>query len=787
MLIIKNLKKTYGSNDNQVEALKGIDLNFNAHEFVSILGPSGCGKTTLLNIIGGLDRYTSGDILIDGISTKDYKDSQWDSYRNHKVGFVFQSYHLIAHLSVIENVELALTLSGYNKQARREKAINVLKKVGLEDQLNKKPNQLSGGQAQRVAIARALVNDPTIILADEPTGALDTTTSKQVMALLQEISKDKLIIMVTHNQHIAYEFSDRIIELLDGRLVSDSKNQKVNTNQDQENKQPIKKTSMSFLTAFKLSLKNLFTKKVRTLITALAGSIGIVGVGLVLSIHYGVNNYLDNMQKESLSGYPIVIQEEYVDFQSMINSSQSVIDYDISKVYMSQGYAGINNITQAFVEEQVETLDENLYTNMTMKYGVLHHFAIETTFGKITQHYMMSTLGTRSTDSSDILNSVLYESTLDHFSFNDQFHLIGGQAPQAKKSTDDYVEAVVFLDRNNRLPKEILNFLGYTNVNTNFSIDIDDFLQDVTNKFKIKLVLPNGVYQETSTPDQFEKISNATTLFNSNETKEVKIVGVYKTKEGSGVTSSPGFIYFNDVEDIVRDYGLTSNIIAAQLLQQEDSVILDRSLSRAEILRQVGGLTDDINPVSVPTKISIYPNSFDAKNQIRAYFDAYNNTLSSEDDKIVYIDNAELVISIIGEMVNMMTYVLVAFASISLVVSSIMIGIITYVSVVERTKEIGILRSLGARKKDISRVFNAEAIIIGLSAGIIGTLVVAILSPILSILLYNQANIDNLASFTVVHAVILIVISAMLTFIAGLFPSRIASLKDPVVALRTEN
>ena len=849
MLELKNIKKDYISSDTKVSALKGIDITFRKHEFVSILGPSGCGKTTLLNIIGGLDDYTKGDLIINGKSTKKFKDSDWDTYRNHNVGFVFQSYNLIPHQSVLANVELALTLSGVSATERKRRAKKALEEVGLKDQIHKKPNQLSGGQMQRVAIARALVNDPDIILADEPTGALDSKTSVQIMELLKSISKDKLIIMVTHNPDLAKEYSTRIIKLLDGNMVSDSKPYEPKKKEEQEFTTKGKK-SMSIKTAFSLSLNNLMTKKGRTFLTSFAGSIGIIGIALILSLSNGVQNYIDSIEEDTLSTYPISIYKQNVDMSSIMVSMMGMNDkkeHPFDKIYTNNI---MNNVVETmanqvqsndlhefkkFIEE--EHLSE--YTN-SIEYGyniTLNVYNADYSNGivKVNPNEIFDNVGlsemmgnTNYGDSATYSQTEVFKQLLDNENLlKDQYNLVSGKWPT------EYNEVVLIVDENNEISDYTLYSLGVLNTEplkeaikgifggnkTEFNPEETSYDYNELLDLKLKLILSTSYYQKSgnvyidkSGDDNYVKslIDNGIDL---------KIVGIIKPNEERMSNKVYGNIgYTRSLVDYAIDKTLETEIAKSQLDNKEINVLTGMnfsskfdinnltneqkyylaSLSQEELISLMTSMENNTydNVISelgivdkdYPSSINIYPKDFESKETISNIIEDYNKkkTDNNELDKVInYTDIVGLMMSSVTSIVNVISYVLIAFVAISLVVSSIMIGIITYISVLERTKEIGILRAIGASKKDVSRVFNAETMIIGLVSGTIGIVVTLILNVIINIVLKHLVGL-SVASLPLLGAIILVIISVSLTLIAGLIPSKIASKKDPVEALRTE-
>lgn len=958
MLKLKEITKVYDMGETRVDALKGVSLCFRRNEFVSILGQSGCGKTTMLNIIGGLDRYTTGDLVINGKSTEEYKDKDWDTYRNHSIGFVFQSYNLIPHQTVLENVELALTLSGVSKHERRKKAIKVLERVGLGDKLKNKPSQLSGGQMQRVALARALVNDPEIILADEPTGALDTETSVQIMNLLKEISKDKLIIMVTHNPELAENYSTRIVKLLDGNLIDDSnpyseedeakdvaeylekkeRSLKRSKLTEKERKKREKKKRMSFWTALSLSFKNLLTKKARTILVAFAGSIGIIGISLILAVSSGFSTYINKMQEDTLSTSPITIQSKKIDFASIVsqmflesanaegeknpddgvyvNQNISAMmnsvgnnmgtnnleafyahiedNYDELKKYVTAvqctydlglefylNQTGVNYVpsvavepdpnsralmtmitkyalfffedktgisaTQApgggYVLHRPTTLTENEYyngdekldqrkqaypfiynNNYTNLYNIAERLEDPANNGEITlstqQEILGLVFGVFDIDYSVMAGSSgaggsmmsmfgsmnIFNEMIDNEEFiKSQYDLLAGD--WVKNDADHANEAYLVLDENNELDDYILYGLGlledsqmekilkgivenkrvddpidfdkvigqtykvldkvdyfivdsqtgdvidFRLYNTSIKVEVED---PVTHKKEMKETNP---YYDSV--DGSEKVRLAYIEAYERCTNEVKIVGVVRTNE----TTKSG--------------SLSTGVAYTKYFTQQ---MIDYRNEKIEAVNIPADKLDSIN-VKVPKQIALYIKSFDSKAGVTKFIDDYNANADKE-DQITYIDVAGFIMSTVSTIINAITYVLIAFVSVSLIVSSIMIGIITYISVIERTKEIGVLRSVGASKRDVKRVFTAESFIIGLASGVLGILVSLLLIIPINLALAHFTGISGLAQLPFGGAMILIVISIVLTFISGLLPAKAAAKKDPVIALR---
>lgn len=816
MLKLTDIVKEYGQDTNKVLALRGVSLEFRKNEFVSILGPSGCGKTTLLNIIGGLDRYTSGDLVIEGKSTKNYNDKDWDAYRNNSVGFVFQSYNLIPHQTVIANVELALELSGISKAERKRRAMEMLEKVGLTDQAHKKPNQLSGGQMQRVAIARALINNPEIILADEPTGALDTETSIQIMELLKEIAKDKLVIMVTHNPEIAEKYSTRIIKLLDGKVVDDSSPYE-DKNVYKEKK--ARKPKMGFKTALLLSLKNLFSKKARTILTSVAGSIGIIGVALVLALSNGFNIYMARMQTDTLSTYPLTISESTVDlstFKDLYDNNLKDKYADLDNVFVEEAFNKLhgmlksNNLTNSNgYLDYLGEIDSSLYYDMEYEYGfdmnkyLYTHFDITLDGTSLTDKgnfasidYVISSIQKKFDDqlisamgiSTDFVRQ--YIPTVQAMPnskplIEEQYDVLAGRLPSFEQS--GYNETVLVVDEFNGVSDITLAFLGLipadiasdgtvTFRDTN-AIDINKIISTETNQGQKYYLANNALMYSVGQMGYTENRLQGT----ENGLTEIKIVGIIRAKDGVAGILDKGLAYTPYLTNKVIQDNADSDIVNA-CKQYGGYMLVDGAPCS---IRQVAG-------VSTPSVINIYAKDFDSKALIKEKLDAWNNRYDENDEEqakniVSYSDMMSDMFGMLNTMVSAVTYVLVAFTSISLVVSSVMIGIITYISVVERTKEIGVLRSLGASKGEIKRVFNAETFLIGLFAGTIGVLVTYLMSiPINLILGSLIADVGSLAVLNPFSALALIVISICLTLVAGLIPAGVAAKKDPVVALRTE-
>lgn len=764
MLKLNNIKKDYKTGDFVQHALKGISLNFRENEFVAILGPSGSGKTTLLNIIGGLDRYTTGDLIIDGKSTKKFKDKDWDAYRNHAIGFVFQSYNLIGHISVLENVEMGMTLSGMGSSLRKKKALSLLEKVGLKEHAHKKPNQLSGGQMQRVAIARALANDPKIILADEPTGALDSKTSKQIMELIKEISKDKLVIMVTHNRELAESYATRIVEMKDGELINDSKPFK---DDKKSGNLKITKTAMSFLTALRLSFGNIRTKKGRTILTAFASSIGIIGIALILSLSNGFNIEVENFEQDSLSQSPIMITNQTMQmdeetFNELKGSVEKNKYPDDKEVYAQDDITDTIVHTNKITEDYVNYIDS---MNMDNVSGI--SYIKGTNINLISKNgdkYDLVFDNSSSNMMSQMTSSVLPENP------NDENSLISKNYDILAGDISDEAGLVLFVNSRNQVSASILEGLGF---------DENVSFEDLLNK-EFKIAYNDDYYKQIG--DNFIPETDLSKIYNSDNSITVKIMAIVRGKEDKElITGGSGLYYTDALVNEVINKNKSSEIVKAQ--KDADYNVLthqkfDESFTKDTFLGYLGA---DV----VPSAIYIYPKDFETKDEIISYLDDYNDG-KNEEDVVQYTDMAEMISSLSGDIMDAITIVLIAFSSISLVVSSIMIGIITYISVLERTKEIGILRALGARKKDITRVFNAETFIIGIFSGVLGVVIAYFLTIPTNIIIENLSGLDNVAKLNIVHAIILIIISLTLTVIGGAIPARMASKKDPVVALRTE-
>ncbi len=932
MLEIKNIVKDYVTSSETVHALRDVSISFRESELVAILGHSGCGKTTLLNIIGGLDQYTSGDLVIGGRSTKQFKSRDWDTYRNHSVGFIFQSYNLIPHQTVLSNVELALTLSGVSKRERRERAALALEKVGLGDQLNKRPNQMSGGQMQRVAIARALVNDPDILLADEPTGALDSETSVQIMELIKEIAKDRLVIMVTHNPELAEQYATRIVRLVDGQIKSDSNpfdasDVQQSKAETETSKSKTKKTKMSFLTALALSRNNLLTKKGRTFLTAFAGSIGIIGIALILSLSNGVQQYIDSVERSTLSAYPVSIQQETIDYTNMMSAMMGIRDdeseeRDPDRVYtnnistemMKTMLSEITTNNLAEFKEYIESNPDNILDSITeIQYSYSPHLYIyrttdedeivrvnpSTVMEKMFGDGMASSVAQMGGTYSSLFGGQSGNSSFDVWeemmsadAVKDQYDVLSGRLPES------YNEVVVIVNEHNELSDLTLYSLGLRDsselsemmskimAGETFDIDTGDlsFTYDELMSLSFRLLVPSDFYQKNSDGEYKDMTKDSEFMKNALENApEIKVVGVVRPNGDSLVnsTNSGSIGYTHALTEFMIDKANNSELVKLQqenpdvdvftgiefpkddeepeepmtqeeamqvimgMLTPEQNAQFSQTLiasltpeQQAQLMQlppeqQQGALLTMVEQTKItqafmsvltseqvqtlmqltqepetteatydgnleilgvadllkPSAMSIYAKDFDSKEKITQFITDYNNRKISEDkqeDAINYTDYVGMMISSVSTIIDSISYILIAFVAISLVVSSIMIGIITYISVLERTKEIGILRAMGASKKDVSNVFNAETLIIGFTAGAIGIVVTLLLNIPINIIIEYLTDIENMSKLPWQGGVILVLISMFLTLIAGLFPASIAAKKDPVEALRTE-
>lgn len=771
MLELKKIKKSYTTGSFTQHALKGLTLKFRKNEFVAILGPSGSGKTTLLNIVGGLDRYDSGDLIINGKSTKDFKNEDWDAYRNNCIGFVFQNYNLISHISVLDNVEMGMTLSGISSSKRRKKATEVLKRVGLKDHMHKKPNQLSGGQMQRVAIARALANDPDIILADEPTGALDSNTSIQIMDLIKEIAKDKLVIMVTHNSTLANDYSNRIVELKDGELLTDSNPV---TDSDDQTKYNIRKTSMNFLTALKLSFNNIITKKGRTLLTAFASSIGIIGIALILSLSNGFDQQIDKFEAETISSFPIMISQSSMELNMEemkkmrnerigIGGNDKFPDVEVIYPYESIEETAVHNnkINNEYMD-YIRKLDKNLLTGVSYtRMMSLNLFRKDNDIIKPINFRM---------DSFQSIPKQVDKTKESYLEKN--YDLLYGDFP---KNKDDII---LIVNTANKLNNLVVESLGLNSKSK--SIKFEDIIGS-----EIKVITNDNYY--IAIEDYFTINNNLNNVYDNKDNITLRISGIVRLKEDiKFAVLSEGVAYQEELVEHIIDNSMNSKVVLKQ--KSADYNVLTGSkfdLTTDEGIENKNKILNALGGSEIPFMINLYPDDFKDKELIIDYLDKYNENLK-EEDKIIYTDLSATFSSLSGNIMDAITIVLIAFSSIALIVSSIMIGIITYISVLERTKEIGILRSLGARKKDIARVFNAETFIVGLTSGILGIIIARLLVFPANHIIEKLTDLPNVAVLNPLHALALILISLTLTIIGGYIPAIMASKKDPVEALRTE-
>lgn len=768
MLELKELTKRYKTSNSFQIVLNKLNIKFRKNEFVSILGPSGSGKTTLLNIIGGLDGYDDGDLTINGISTKKFKASKWDSYRNNCIGFIFQNYNLIGHVSILHNVEISMTLSGVTRKEKRRRALKALEDVGLKEQAYKKPSQLSGGQMQRVAIARAIVNNPDIILADEPTGALDSKTSIQIMKLIKRVSKDKLVIMVTHNDILAKEYSDRIIELKDGEIISDTNP----CNLNDEDKEPLKirKTSMCFLEALRLSLNNIFTKKGRTILTSFASSIGIIGILIILSLTNGFDKKIDNFEHDTMSSFPINISEVVLksSYNDVTREKESTTKDTLYPYKNENNNAHENKITDDYVK-YIDNIDDSLLSRVS--YNWLTNFNI----------LYKDIYGVKALNGNELGFVSLPKLFNDKNYMIDNYDLLYGDYPLK------YDELVLIVDSNNHIDFDLLKLLG---ISITDEIEFDKLVGK-----EFKLVNNNDFY--ITLGDNLFIVNKALDkVYDSLSNKTLKITGIIREKSGNNLslmsdvlTTSIGskktskIGYFPDLIKYIVNENKNSEIVLAQ--EKSKGIVFmgnipfeDVSITKKQALTMLG-------KDNIPLSINIYPKNFNSKEKLIEYLDNYNKG-KKENEKIIYTDYAKEFSSASNNIMNAVAIVLVAFCSISLIVSSVMIGIITYISVLEGTKEIGILRSIGARQKDIMRVFNAETFIIGITSGLIGILFTKLLIIPINMVLYDLTGLENVAKMNLCHALILVVISVLLTLISGFIPAKIASKKRPVIALKTE-
>lgn len=825
MLELKNITKDYKVADSATTVLKGISLTFRNNEFVSILGPSGCGKTTMLNIIGGLDKFTTGDLVINGKSTKEYKDRDWDTYRNHEIGFVFQSYNLIPHQTILKNVELALSISGISRKERKQLAIDALTRVGLKDHLNKKPNQLSGGQCQRVSIARAIVNNPNIIMADEPTGALDSETSMQVMELLKEIAQDRLVIMVTHNAELAKKYSTRIVKMLDGQILEDSNPVSENEKKEflkiakereehltkKEKKLKERKSSMSSRSTLALSGSNLRTKKKRTFITSLACSIGIIGIAIILSVSGGMSTYVNKLQQDSSSSSYITISNtttSKIEFGDDEDSDANLVQYpnDTTGIYpYTEQTSTSSSKPQILSEDYINYIEKNINgetdeTSLVLGISYTKDVALN--------------LITKNDDTYSVVDDSYFSEMLDNTEYlSTQYTILAGE-----KLPSEYNEVALVVDSYNRLSTKVLTALGIEYDENASEISYDKL---VGKKFKL---IANNDFYEVSTGagdnnrDVYSSIKTQekmATEYDNENSLTIKIVSVIRQNEdASSDWVDCGIAYTSALTNKVIELNQDSAIVTYQK-ENDDYNVLTGNTFESENSSSSGGLSSlfgssgtsyndnliSLGAVSTPSKITIYPKDFDSKDKILEVLDAWNNTeiyklygneLDEEGNyiaeayKVEYTDISALMASMLGSLINIITYVLVAFSAVSLVVSSIMIAIITYASVIERIKEIGVIRSLGGRKKDISRLFISEACIIGVISAIIALVVTLLLNSVINLVLGSLVGVSTIATLKFSTAFWMVLLSIGLNLVASLVPASIAAKKDPVVALRTE-
>ncbi|WP_125767792.1 ABC transporter ATP-binding protein/permease [Lapidilactobacillus wuchangensis] len=780
MLELKNIKKYYQVGDTTTKALDGVSVAFREKEFVAILGASGSGKTTLLNVIGGLDEYDSGDLVINGKSTKKFKATDWDAYRNNSVGFIFQSYNLIGHLGIIDNVELGMTLSGVSNAEKRQRAEDALTRVGLREHMHKKPNQLSGGQMQRVAIARALANDPDILLCDEPTGALDTETSVQIMELIQELSKEKLVIMVTHNPELAHQYANRIIEFSDGQIRDDSRPYNESAQSDTFK---LKRTKMSFWTALKLSFTNIRTKKGRTFLTAFASSIGIISIGVVLALSGGFQKQIDETQSKTLAQYPITISQQATDMQAASaenpNKTKKLAKAGTqitAKVSAQEKATHINKIDQKYLN-YVNDINPDLSNNIgyTRLVGMNLIRKVDGKVQPVTFSSAKSNSGSQSSAAAMAATTGVGTSSfpkqLDNSKENflkKNYRLLSGAYPKA--ATD----VVLVVKSDNTININALNNLGF-DVKDGTKLDFSKIVGT-----KIQMVMNNDYYQQLPTGN-FIPSTDVSSLYDKPNNLTLTVSGIIRARGTSNMDLlASGIAYSDDLAKEVIQKNQDSEIVKAQKASAVNVMTNQKmdSTTKQTFLSTLGGS-------SLPYSIMIYPNNFKDKDKVLTYLDKWNKG-KSRADKITYLDLAGTVTNLTGGLMDAITYVLIAFAAISLITSMIMIGILTYTSVLERTKEIGVLRALGARSKDVTRVFDAETFILGISSGLLGIIIAELLTFPINSLLYNLTELKNVAILDPMQALILVLVSTVLTMIGGHIPARMAAKKDAAIALRAE-
>ncbi|AVL00742.1 ATP-binding cassette domain-containing protein [Pediococcus inopinatus] len=780
MLKLSHINKYYHVGDTVTKAQDDVSVEFRKQEFVAILGPSGSGKTTMLNIIGGLDRYDSGDLLIKGKSTKNFKDSEWDAYRNNSVGFIFQSYNLISHLSIMENVEMGMTLSGVSASQKKKQATDALIRVGLKDQMHKQPNQLSGGQMQRVAIARAIANDPEILLADEPTGALDSETSDEIMQLIRDLSKDRLVIMVTHNPDLAHKYADRIIEFADGQIQNDS------NPFEEEQKQSdfsLNNTKMSYWTALKLSYTNIRTKKGRTFLTVFASSIGIISIAVVLALSNGFQKQVDQTQSDALSTMPVTVSPTSTDPNALSSSDSGSSNNKAAKNNQVKAEKSAedkaqhtNKITTNYLD-YLNKMPKKDAKNIAVSYGTGMNLLRE-----VDGKYKPVTFSTSDPDSSATSASAMMSASTGlngsvypvdrngkQSFLKTYYKVLAGSYPT--KSTD----IVLVVDKDNTVNINALKNLGFT-VKDGQNFNYKDLVGT-----KIKVVANDNYYTKLPTGN-YVSGTNYSKMAANSSTKTLTVKGIIRVKvsgNSDGILAN-GIAYSANLTKDVLDANQDSKIVAAQK-KSDNNVMTGQKMDKATRSAMLTTLGDE----SEPTNIQIYPTKFKQKDKVLSYLDKYNKG-KSKADKVVYTDLASTISSMTGGIMDAITYVLVAFAGISLVTSMIMIAIITYTSVLERTKEIGVLKALGARKKDITRVFDAETFILGFGAGVFGIFVAWALTFPINAILENVTGLAGVAVLNPTQAIILVIVSTVLTMLGGHIPARMAAKKDAAIALRAD-
>ncbi len=777
MLELRHISKTYKVGDIETKALQDVSLSFREQEFVAILGTSGSGKTTTLNIVGGLDRADSGTLVIQGRDTGRFSNHDWDAYRNNSVGFVFQSYNLINHLSIVANVEMGMTLSGVSRKEKHERALKVLTEVGLADHLHKNPTQLSGGQQQRVAIARALANDPQVLLCDEPTGALDSETSKQIMDLIREVSKDRLVIIVTHNPDLANSYADRIIHFSDGRIVSDSNPYEEKSSKDVFN---LRKTAMNYLTALTLSFNNLLTKKGRTILTSFASSIGIIGIAVILALSSGFRIQIDKYQMDTLADMPIIISQQASTFnmedistlQDSIEGTDEFADSDEVYLYdpSNSTFVHTNVFTEKFID-YLDQIDPDIASSIGVVRSVQMNLIRDLGDKIVPVTFSAGRGGPGGASGAPSLGMSSYPVNLDPGApdyLESSYDLMAGSYPREAS------DLVLVIDARNRVNINVAEGLGFD------VEDLEHISFDEIVGLELKAVSNNDYYMKTEF-GTFAPGNDYDAMYNSEDSLTLTITGIVRQKEDVGIAVlSPGIAYSDDLTKLIMERARDSEIVKAQE-ESDTNVITTEAFTdngKEQFLAYLGA-------DSMPSLLLVYPQTFQDKDAVRAYLDDFNKDLELE-DQIIYTDMAATVSELSGGIMNAITLVLIAFAAISLVVSLIMISIITYTSVLERTKEIGILRALGARKKDITRVFDAETFIIGVLSGLLGIGVAYLLTIPINNFLYRTTELKNVAVLKPTHAAFLVVVSTILTVLGGHIPAIMASRKDPVEALRSE-